>query len=130
MGVVPDAGRERELVDELLHRPGVADDRDMGAAPGGGQGDLWRNVGVAVPIAADPAPRPNRHDGPRILTEHVGEGATDAAHGGHHRVGKAVLEVPQGVARLVQHRGAVLADLGGEPQELHLGLQVPAEGGS
>src|SRR5438552_3278851 len=54
-------GRHGDSVHELTQRVSVAAEDCVAGAARGGDGDLRRDIGIAVAIAADPVPKPQRH---------------------------------------------------------------------
>ena len=102
----------------------------MTRTAGGGDGRAGRDVRIAVPIAADPVADAKRHGHAqrfRGRAELLLEGAHERLACALGGVEEPCLEIPEHGAHLVTDRGAVAADLRGEPEQLDLGLQLLVE---
>ena len=84
-------------------------------------GHIVRDVGVAVPVSADPrAESQEGGDGARPLVV-AGQGPLEAAINLRHDLEEGVADHPQAVTDFILHGGAVVADDVGEPERFDLG---------
>ena len=120
-------GQPRRQVRERLRI--VVEHRPPGA-PRRGERDLRGDERVAIPIAPDPAPqRERRHrSGAKPAPELVLERFHQPLAHARRRFQETIFQVPQRVRHLVHDRGAVTPDFLGQPEQLHLALQVPLDG--
>ena len=127
-------GRHGDSVHELTQRVSVAAEDCVAGAARGGDGDLRRDIRIAVAIAADPVPKPQRHKSGRDRGRSGGGGGGRDCEFVLERPNERVarssagveqprLQIPEHGAHLVLDRWTVLPHFRGNPEQLYLGVE-------
>ncbi len=122
-----DGLRHRQPLDQSGKGARVTAEHGIAGATRGGDGDVGSNEGIAVAVASHPVTELERHDLLHGLggdAELLLEGAHERVAGAPTRVEQARFQVPEHRAHLVHHRRSVLTHLAGDPEQLHLAVEL------